>query len=101
MRLQIDILDNQKIVAVWLTRAERDDESVMARLRSLRSEYKAKKYTVAEYHSGSGDLQTSVLDLLAYNKRRIAELEIEREKTTTPEHDIHLKHENKVQAMER
>lgn len=101
MRLQIDILDNQKIVAVWLTRAERDDESVMARLRSLRSEYKAKKYTVAEYHSGSGDLQTSVLDLLAYNKRRIAELEIEREKTTTPEHDIHLKYENKVQAMER
>lgn len=101
MRLQIDILDNQKIVAVWLTRAERDDESVMARLRSLRSEYKAKKYTVAEYHSGSGDLNTSVLDLLAYNKRRIAELEIEREKTTTPEHDIHLKHENKVQAMER
>lgn|GEM_PF-1011755 len=101
MRLQIDILDNQKIVAVWLTRAERDDESVMARLRSLRSEYKAKKYTVAEYHSGSGDLQTSVLDLLAYNKRRIAELEIEREKATTPEHDVHLKHENKVKAMER
>ena len=80
MRLQIDILDNQKIVAVWLTRAERDDESVMSRLRSLRSEYKAKKYTVAEYHSGSGDLHTSVLDLLTYNKRRIAELQVQREK---------------------
>lgn len=80
MRLQIDILDNQKIVAVWLTRAERDDESVMARLRSLRSEYKAKKYTVAEYHSGSGDLHASVLDLLAYNKRRIAEMQVQSEK---------------------
>lgn len=77
MRLQIDILDNQKIVAVWLTKAERDDKSVMARLRS---EYKAKKYTVAEYHSSSGDLHTSVLNLLAYNKRRIAELQVQRDK---------------------
>lgn len=77
MRLQIDILDNQKIVAVWLTKAERDDKSVMARLRS---EYKTQKYTVAEYHSGSGDLHTSVLNLLAYNKRRIAELQVQRDK---------------------
>ncbi len=86
MRLQIDVLDDKKIVAVWLTRAERDDESVMARLRSLRSEYKAKKYTVAEYHSGSGDLHTSVLDLLAYNKRRIAELDTQREKAAKAKH---------------
>ena len=86
MRLQIDVLDDKKIVAVWLTRAERDDESVMARLRSLRSEYKAKKYTVAEYHSGSDDLHTSVLDLLAYNKRRIAELDTQREKAAKAKH---------------
>ncbi len=86
MRLQIDVLDDKKIVAVWLTRAERNDESVMARLRSLRSEYKAKKYTVAEYHSGSGDLHTSVLDLLAYNKRRIAELDTQREKAAKAKH---------------
>lgn len=86
MRLQIDVLDDKKIVAVWLARAERDDESVMARLRSLRSEYKAKKYTVAEYHSGSGDLHTSVLDLLAYNKRRIAELDTQREKAAKAKH---------------
>lgn len=86
MRLQIDVLDDKKIVAVWLTRAERDDESVMARLRSLRSEYKAKKYTVAEYHYGSEDLHTSVLDLLAYNKRRAAELQVQREKAAKAEH---------------
>ena len=88
--LQIDLLHNQKTVAVWLTRAERDDESVMSRLRSLRSEYKAKKYTVAEYHSGSCDLHTSVLDLLTYNKRRIAELQVQREKaaqTQRPEQE--------------
>lgn len=86
MRLQIDVLDNKKIVAVWLTRAEDANEAVRARLRSLRSEYKAKKYTVAEYHSGSGDLHTSVLDLLAYNKRRIAELDTQREKAAKAKH---------------
>ena len=101
MRLQIDVLDNKKIVAVWLTRAEDANEAVRARIDGLCREYRPRKYQVAVYKSGSGDLHTSVLDLLAYNKRRIAELEIEREKATTPEHDVHLKHENKVKAMER
>ena len=60
MRLQIDVFDNQKIVAVWLAKAERDDERVREKLRELRAEYKAKKYTVAEYQSGDGDLHTSI-----------------------------------------
>lgn len=38
MRLQIDVFDNQKIVAVWLTKAERDDERVREKLRELRAE---------------------------------------------------------------
>ena len=101
MRLQIDVLDDKKIVAVWLTRAEDANEAVRALIDGLCREYRPRKYQVAVYKSGSGDLHTSVLDLLAYNKRRIAELEIEREKATTPEHDVHLKHENKVKAMER
>ena len=99
--MQIDVLDDKKIVAVWLTRAEDANEAVRARIDGLCREYRPRKYQVAVYKSGSGDLHTSVLDLLAYNKRRIAELEIEREKATTPEHDVHLKHENKVKAMER
>ena len=36
MRLQIDVFDNQKIVAVWLTKAERDDGRVRQKLRVLR-----------------------------------------------------------------
>ena len=50
-------MENQKIVAVWLTRAERGDEKIRERLRALRAEYKPKKYTVCEYHSGDGDLK--------------------------------------------
>jgi hypothetical protein len=90
LRLQIDVLDNKKIVAVWLTRAEDANEAVRARIEGLCREYKPKKYQVAVYKSGREDLHTSVLDLLAYNKRRIAELQVQREKaaqTQRPEQE--------------
>ena len=54
--------------------------------RGAGREYKPKKYQVAVYKSGSEDLHTSVLDLLAYNKRRAAELQVQREKAAKAEH---------------
>lgn len=86
MRLQIDVLDDKKIVAVWLTRAEDANEAVRARIDGLCREYKPRKYQVAVYKSGREDLHTSVLDLLAYNKRRIAELDTQREKAAKAKH---------------
>lgn len=80
MRLQIDVLDDKKIVAVWLTRAEDANETVRARIDGLCREYRPRKYQVAVYKSGREDLHTSVLDLLAYNKRRIAEMQVQNEK---------------------
>lgn len=100
MRLQIDVFDNQKIVAVWLTKAERNDERVREKLRELRAEYKAKKYTVAEYQSGDGDLHTSIYELLRYNKLRVAERETERAKAA-PERDVRLQRRSAGKAMER
>ena len=99
-------MENQKIVAVWLTRAECGDEKIRERLRALRAEYKP-KYTVCEYHSGDGDLKTSVLDLLEYNKLRSAEREIEQEKSAreqsapAKEHDLRLHRRRRSSAMER
>ena len=100
MRLQIDVFDNQKIVAVWLTKAERDDERVREKLRELRAEYKAKKYTVAEYQSDDGDLHTSIYELLRYNKLRVAERETERAKAA-PERDVRLQRRSAGKAIER
>lgn len=100
MRLQIDVFDNQKIVAVWLTKAERNDERVREKLRELRAEYKAKKYTVAEYQSGDGDLHTSIYELLRYNKLRVAERETERAKAA-PERDVRLQRKSAGKAIER
>ena len=100
MRLQIDVFDNQKIVAVWLAKAERDDERVREKLRELRAEYKAKKYTVAEYQSGDGDLHTSIYELLRYNKLRVAERETERAKAA-PERDVRLQRKSAGKVIER
>ena len=85
MRLQIDVLDDKKIVAVWLTRAEDANEAVRARIDGLCREYKPRKYQVAVYKSGREDLHTSVLDLLAYNKRRAAGLQVQRGKSAKAE----------------
>lgn len=52
-----------------------------ARLVPFYQKYKAQKYMVAVFESGGRDLYESTLDLLAYNKKRIAELEVRHEKT--------------------
>jgi hypothetical protein len=76
----MNVLDDRKIVEIWLTRAERDDPALNASLKDIYAEYKQKKYTVAVFQSGDRDLYRSTLDLLAYNKKRVAELEVQREK---------------------
>jgi hypothetical protein len=76
----MNVLDDRKIVEIWLTRAERDDPALNASLKDIYAEYKRKKYTVAVFQSGDRDLYRSTLDLLAYNKKRVAELEVQREK---------------------
>ena len=69
-----------------VSKAEHADAGVRARIDGLCREYKPRKYQVAVYKSGSADLHTSVLDLLAYNKRRAAELQVQREKAAKAEH---------------
>lgn len=73
MPLELNVHDNTKIVEVWLTNAEKNSPSIQAQLNDLYAKYKKKKYTVAVFHSGGGDLYQSTRELLAYNKRRCAE----------------------------
>ena len=48
--------DDMKLVTVWLTRAEQEDLALRERLKEVYAEYKAKKYMVAQFHSGTEDL---------------------------------------------
>jgi hypothetical protein len=78
--LEINVRDEQKLVEVWLTNAEKNDPAVRERLKPLYAEYKQKKYMVAVFESGGRDLYQSTLGLLAYNKKRIEEMAVQREK---------------------
>ena len=74
----MNVDEEKKLVMIWLSNAEKNDPAVQARMKELYAKYKEKKYTVAVFHSGGGDLYQSTRDLLAYNKRKCAELAAQR-----------------------
>ena len=72
--------DTKKLVQVWLTRNEAEDDALQCQLKPMYAQWKQQKYLVAVFRSGKEDLQRSTLDLLAYNKKRCAQLAVQREK---------------------
>ena len=78
--MELKVHENTKIVEVWMTNTEKNDPAVQAKMKELSASYKAKKYTVAVFLSGGGDLYRSTRDLLAYNKRKCAEMAVQRAK---------------------
>lgn len=77
------INDEKKRVEIWLSNAEKKDTELRAGLKELYVQYKRKNYLVAVFESGEKDLYQGTLDLLAYNKRRSAELEVQKAKKAT------------------
>ena len=80
--MEIERNEEKKIISVWLTKAESQDQELQRRLKSMYPKWKKEKYLVAVYHSGKEDLFESTLALLAYNKKRCAELAVKRERET-------------------
>ena len=78
--MEIRVRDDRNLVEVWLSNAEKKDTSLRDSLKRLYNEYKMKKYLVAVFESGEEDLYQSTLELLSYNKKRCAEIEVNREK---------------------
>ena len=76
----MNVSDDKQVVEIWLTNAEKKDLTLREGLKDIYDMYKKKKYLVAVFESGEKDLYQGTLDLLAYNKRRFAELEVQREK---------------------
>lgn len=76
--MEIDVRHDKKRVNIWLTRAESVDMGLRRSLEPLYKKYKAKKYLVAIYESGTESLEDSVRDLLLYNKVRLRELDANR-----------------------
>ena len=78
--MELEVKDQQKRVNIWLTRAESQDPAVMESLKPIYQEYKAKKYLVAVFASGTENLKSLTCDLLRYNHVRLCELEEKKEK---------------------
>ena len=70
----------KKIVSVWISNDEKNNASLREDMKPLYAEWKAKKYTVAVFQSGSGDLYDNTLALLSHNRKRSAEVEVLAEK---------------------
>ena len=81
--MEIRVRDDRHLVEVWLSNAEKTDTSLRDGLKRLYAEYKKKKYLIAVFESGEGDLYQSTLELLSYNKKRCAEIEVNSEKQRT------------------
>ena len=78
--MEINVKDEKRMVEIWLSNAEKRDTVLRESLKDIYDKFKKKKYLVAVFESGEKDLYQGTLDLLAYNKRRCAELEVQREK---------------------
>ncbi len=78
--MEIQVRDDMKLVTLWLTREEQEDGTVREQLKQIYAHYGAKKYMVAQFHSGTEDLYTNTRDLLLFNRKRVEELAVQREK---------------------
>ena len=78
--MEMNVRDDNQLVEIWLTNAEKKDLALREGLKDIYDMYKKKKYLVAVFESGEKELYRGTLDLLSYNKRRFAELEVQQEK---------------------
>ena len=78
--MKMTVKDERKLVAIWLTNAEKADPVLRASLQDIYDKFKKKEYLVAVFKSGNCDLYAQTRDLLLYNRQRLAEREVQREK---------------------
>lgn len=83
--LEISVNKEDHIVEFWLTNAEKNDAVLRELLKPQYKAWKAKKYLPVVYKSGERDLCEATSDLLCYNRKRLAQLEVQREKKRSVE----------------
>ncbi len=81
--MEMNVRDERQIVEIWLSNAEKKDPALREGLKDIYDKYKKKNYLVAVFESGERDLYQCTRDLLLYNRRRQAELSVQREKKSS------------------
>ena len=78
--MRMEVKEQSKVVELWLTREEKNDQQFLESLKPLYRQYKAQNYMVAVFYSGEEDLYQQTRDLLLYNRRRAAEKEVQEQR---------------------
>lgn len=79
-----EIHEEKKIMTVWLNKNESADPALRDRLTKECVE-EGKGYKVAVFFSGKDDLYETTSALLRYNRKRMAQMEVEKEKIAAGE----------------
>jgi hypothetical protein len=66
--MEMNVLDNQKRVEVWLSHADASSTIIQCSLKAMCTKYKAQGYRVAVFESGQRDLFATTRDLLLENR---------------------------------
>ena len=83
--MEMEVRDADKKVLIWLTHAESNSVEMKEFLKPIYREFKAKKYLVAVFESGKESLEELTRELLLYNRTRLRELEMVKEKKASGE----------------
>ena len=78
--MELNVRNDSKIVEIWLTKAEKQDAKLRSDLKVLYQGFKDSGYQVTAFFSGDQDLADTTSDLICYNRKRIAQMEVEQEK---------------------
>ena len=77
--MEIHLDQGMKIAEIWLTNADQNNTQLQEHLKSIYKDYQKQGYLVAVFRSGSQDLYRQTSDLLLYNRKRFAQLEVARD----------------------
>ena len=69
MRIYTD--EKERLLAIWLSAEENDDEAVMEALHPVIVQYKSMKYQPVIYRSGDGNLKENTAALLCHTRRKM------------------------------
>lgn len=78
--MHMHVQKERKLVELWLTRTEKNDAAFQESLKPIYQQYKAQNYLIAVFLSGESDPYQQTRDLLLYNRRRLAEQEVQARK---------------------
>lgn len=82
--MELNVRNDSKIVEVWLTREEKQDAQLKKKLKLVYQSFHESGYTVATFLSGELALENVTSGLICYNRKRIAQMEVEQEKEQGP-----------------